>query len=170
MRVLPIGLLMACAVAGQSSAPEEWRALPLVVNGKLDSAWKHVGWGGFAVDGGAARTQVDARGMGLLVYTREKFGDCQIRVVYRSEKPESNSGVFIRIDDGILSRIGEKTHGVERQKDGQLSPEMVSRMKEASERRLGSALGQHSCLMRTITAFSVTCAGTVHVRVCLGVS
>ncbi len=138
MRVLAIGLLMVCAAAAQNPAPAEWRALPLVVDGKLDSAWKHVGWGGFVVDGGAARTQVDARGMGLLVYTREKFGDCQIRVVYRSEKPASNSGVFIRIDDGILRRIGEKTHGVERQKDGQLSPEMVSRMKEASEKQLGA--------------------------------
>jgi hypothetical protein len=143
MRAPAIGLLMAFAAAGQSSAPAEWLALPLVVDGKLDSAWKHVGWGGFAVDQGAARTQVDARGMGLLVYTRAKFGDCQIRVVYRSEKPESNSGVFIRIDDGVLSRIGEKTHGVQREKDGQLSPQMLSRMKEASEKQLGAWYAVH---------------------------
>jgi hypothetical protein len=138
MRVLPIGLLMAWAAAGQSSGPAEWRTLPLVVDKKVHPAWKHVGWGGFVVDGGAARTEVDARGMGLLVYTAEKFGDCQIRIVYRSEKPESNAGVFIRIDNGILSKVGEKTHGVERQKNGQLSPEMVSRMKEASEKQLGA--------------------------------
>jgi hypothetical protein len=81
--------------------------------------------------------------MGLLVYTREKFGDCQIRVVYRGNKPEANSGVFIRIDDGILSRIGEKTHGVERKQDGSLSPEMVSRMKEASEKQLGAWYAVH---------------------------
>jgi hypothetical protein len=56
MRVLEMGLLMAWAAAGQSSAPAEWRILPLVVDGKLDAAWKHVGWGGFVVDQGAART------------------------------------------------------------------------------------------------------------------
>jgi hypothetical protein len=134
---------MVCAAAGQTSVPAEWRALPLVVNGTLDSGWKHVGWGGFVVDQGAARTKVDARGMGLLVYTREKFGDCQIRIVYKSEKPESNSGVFIRIDDGIVSRVGEKTHGVQRQKDGGLSPEMVNRMKEASEKQLGAWYAVH---------------------------
>jgi hypothetical protein len=143
MRVLEMGLLMAWAAAGQSSAPAEWRILPLVVDGKLDAAWKHVGWGGFVVDQGAARTQLDSRGMGLLVYTRAKFGDCQIRVVYRSEKPESNSGVYIRIDDGILSRIGEKTHGVQRGKSGELSPEMGNRMKEASEKQLGAWYAVH---------------------------
>src|SRR4030095_14541584 len=74
MRVLAIGMLMACTAAGQTSAPAEWRTLPLVVKGTLDSGWKHVGWGGFVVDQGVACTQVDARGMGLLVYTREKFG------------------------------------------------------------------------------------------------
>lgn len=143
MRVLAVGLLVAWAAAGQNLAPAEWRALPLVRDGEVDAGWKHVGWGGFVVDQGAARTQVDARGMGLLVYTQEKFGDCQIRIVYRSEKPQSNSGVFVRIDDGILSKIGEKTHGVQREEDGQLSPEMVRRMKEASEKQLGAWYAVH---------------------------
>jgi hypothetical protein len=133
-----MALIFSWVAGGQTSAPATWRALPLVVDGRLDDAWKQVGWGGFVVDQGAARTQVDERGMGLLVYTREKFGDCQIRVLYRSEKPESNAGVFIRIDDGILSRIGEKTHGVQREANGRLSPEMASRMKEASEKQLGA--------------------------------
>jgi Domain of Unknown Function (DUF1080) len=35
--------------------------------------------------------------MGLLWYTREKFGDCVIRAVYKTEKRGDNSGVFIRI-------------------------------------------------------------------------
>src|SRR3954453_5851214 len=124
MRVLAMVLLMTWAAAGQTSAPAEWQVVPLVVDGKIDAAWKQVDWGGFVVDQGSARTQPDPRGMGLLVYTRAKFGDCQIRVLYRSEKPHSNSGVFIRLDDGILSKLGEKTQGVERKEDGQLSPEM----------------------------------------------
>src|SRR5688572_3759565 len=143
MRVVAIGMLMAWAAAGQSSVQADWRVIPLVVNGKFDPAWEHVGWGSFDVDQGTARTDVDARGMGLLVYTGAKFGDCQIRVVYRSGKPQSNSGVYLRIDDGILSRIGEKTHGVERAKDGQLSPDMVNRMKEASEKALGAWYAVH---------------------------
>src|SRR5690348_3114288 len=134
---------MTWAAAGQSSAAAEWQALPPVVAGKIDRAWKHGEWGGFVVDQGSARTQPDPRGMGLLVYTRAKFGDCQIRVVYRSEKPHSNSGVFIRLDDGILSRIGQKTEGVEREKNGGLSPEMVTRMKGSSEKQVGAWYAVH---------------------------
>jgi hypothetical protein len=37
--------------------------------------------------------------MGLLWFTREKFGNCQIRVVYKTTSKVSNSGVFIRIAD-----------------------------------------------------------------------
>jgi len=143
MRVLAMGLLLTWAAAGLSSAPAEWEILPLVADGKIDAAWKQVDWGGFVVDQGSARTQPDARGMGLLVYSRAKFGDCQIRVVYRSEKPHSNSGVFIRMDDGILSRLGQKTEGVQREKDGQLSPEMVSRMKASSEKQIGAWYAVH---------------------------
>ena len=58
------------------------------------------------MDRGSLRTRCDERG-GLLVYTQEKFGASQIRSVYRSGKPQSNAGVFVRIDDGILSKIGE---------------------------------------------------------------
>jgi hypothetical protein len=37
--------------------------------------------------------------MGLLWYTREKLGNCVIRVIYKTETPRSNSGVYIRIAD-----------------------------------------------------------------------
>jgi hypothetical protein len=37
--------------------------------------------------------------MGLLWYTKEKFGDCVIRVVYKTESRQANSGVFVRIAD-----------------------------------------------------------------------
>lgn len=38
-------------------------------------------------------------GMGLLWYTPEKFGNCQIRVVFQLTGPKNNSGVFIRIPE-----------------------------------------------------------------------
>ena len=37
--------------------------------------------------------------MGLLWYSREKLGDCVIRVVYKTGTDRSNSGVYIRIAD-----------------------------------------------------------------------
>ncbi len=114
-----------------------WRVLPLITDDKVDAAWAQVGWGGFVVDGGALRTACDERGMGLLFYQPEKFGDCQIRIVYRCEKPKSNAGVFVRIDDGVLAKIGEKSPEVHRDAKGKLSPAMIEKLKEASEKHLG---------------------------------
>lgn len=134
--------LTLCASALFAAPPESaippWRTLPLITNGKIDAAWAHVGWGGFVVDDGAIRTECDGRGMGLLLYKPEKFGDCQIRVVYRCEKPKSNGGIYVRIDDGVLAKIGEKSPGVDRNAKGGLSPEMVDRLKEASDKQLGA--------------------------------
>jgi hypothetical protein len=132
LRVAPLA-----AAAHQESPAGTWRVLPLIADGRIHPAWKQVGWGGFVVDQGAARTECDERGMGLLVYTPEKFGGCQIRIVYRSEKPNSNAGVFVRIDDGILGRIGEKSPEVHRNAGGKLAPEMIERLKEASAKHLG---------------------------------
>jgi len=137
-------LAMVCVLAGFAGAGErasaldsQWRALRLVSDGKIDSAWAQMGWGGFVVDGGALRTECDDRGMGVLLYKPEKFGDCQIRVVYRCEKATSNAGVFARIDDGALAKIGEKSPEVHRDAKGKLAPEMIERLKEASEKHLG---------------------------------
>ena len=113
------------------------RVLPLITDGKIDPAWAQVGWGGFVVDDGALRTECDDRGMGMLLYKPEKFGDCQIRIVYRCEKPKSNAGVFVRIDDGVLAKVGEKSPEVHRDEKGKLSPAMIERLKEASEKHLG---------------------------------
>jgi hypothetical protein len=120
-----------------SGAAGSWHTLPLITDGEIDPAWQQIGWGGFVVDKGALRTECDERGMGMLLYTREKFGDCQIRIVYRCEKPESNAGVFVRIDDGVLDRIGEKSPAVKRDARGKLSPEMLDLLKEASAKHLG---------------------------------
>ncbi|MFZ5830933.1 MAG: family 16 glycoside hydrolase [Planctomycetota bacterium] len=122
---------------GESTTAGGWRSLPLVTDGKVDPAWLQLGWGGFAVDGQSLRTDCDGRGMGLLFYRPEKFGDCQIRVVYRSEKPKSNAGVFVRIDEGVLDKAGEKSPEVHRDAKGKLSPEMIDRLKEASDKGLG---------------------------------
>jgi len=126
------------ATLTHASGEDGWRALPLITDGKVASAWAQVGWGGFAVEDGTLRAEPDERGMGLLLYKAEKFGDCQLRIVYRCEKPKSNSGVYVRIDDGVLSRIGEKSPEVHRDSSGKLAPEMIDRLKEASEKHLGA--------------------------------
>ena len=70
---------------------EQWRQL---FNGKNLDGWKHVGPGEDTVEDGMIRTH---GGMGLLYWTREKFGNCRIRVVYKMRDHNDNSGVFIRI-------------------------------------------------------------------------
>jgi hypothetical protein len=69
----------------------QWRQL---FNGKDLEGWKHVGNGSMSVEDGMIRGH---GGMGLLYWTGEKFGNCKIRVVFKMEKTNSNSGVFVRI-------------------------------------------------------------------------
>jgi hypothetical protein len=139
LKLLATFLVMLSQAAPQQTTPAAgWRVLPLIAEGKIHSSWEQIGWGGFAIDQGALRTECDERGMGLLLYTREKFGNSQIRVVYRSEKPQSNAGVFVRIDDGVLKKLGEKSPEVRRMADGKLAPEMIEKLKVASEKQLGA--------------------------------
>jgi hypothetical protein len=74
----------------QSSAAA-WRPL---FDGRSLDGWEHVGPGRFVVQDGVLRTE---GGMGLLWYSREKFGDCVVRVVYKKATERANSGVYIRI-------------------------------------------------------------------------
>jgi hypothetical protein len=69
----------------------QWRQL---FNGKDLSGWKHAGQGSMAVENGMIRGH---GGMGLLYWEGEKFGNCKIRVVFKMEKTNSNSGVFVRV-------------------------------------------------------------------------
>jgi hypothetical protein len=63
-------------------------------DGKDLKGWKQVGPGAHYVDSGLIKSH---GGMGLLYWQGQKFGNCKIRVVYRMQKFNSNSGVFIRI-------------------------------------------------------------------------
>jgi hypothetical protein len=120
-----------------------WRSLPLVTDGNIDPAWVHTGFGTLTVDGDALRTDCDARGLGLLVYGKEKFGDCQIRVVYRGKDPSANSGVYIRIDDGILGAVDDQVPPATRKPDGKLTDDGLRAMQEASEQELGPWYAVH---------------------------
>lgn len=125
-----------------AAAGRDWRSLPLITDGKVDPAWFHTGHGTFTIDGDALRTDCDEHGLGLLVYGKETFGDCQIRVVFRSKDLPSNSGVYVRIGDGILKTKGQAVPPAQR-KDGQLTEEGVKAMQEASEKELGPWYAVH---------------------------
>jgi hypothetical protein len=84
-----------------------------------------------------------AGGLGVLLYEKEKFGDCQIRIVFKTEHARSNSGVHIRIDDGILQWRGREMLAVEREADGSLSDEMLAKLQDASEKRQGAWYAVH---------------------------
>ena len=95
---LTVFVFVASCAAQKAKQPEaakggEWRQL---FNGRDTDGWAHLGPGGFVVENGLLRTE---GGMGLLWYTREKFGNSVIRVVYKATHESSNSGVFVRIAD-----------------------------------------------------------------------
>jgi hypothetical protein len=137
--------LAALALRGAEPSPSsDWRALPLITDGKVDPAWTHIGWGKFVVDEGALRTDCDPRGLGLLVYTRERLGNCQIRVVYKAREPRSNAGVYVRTAEGILKQVRQPGAAFERDAAGKITDASMERMKASGEREEGPWFAVHN--------------------------
>ena len=137
-------VMLICTAQSDDDAP--WRSLSLIKDGKVDPAWVHLGYGGFVVDEGALRTECDEKGLGLLLYEKEKFGDCQIRVVFKQKDAKSNAGVYVRIDDGILKQVDRNHAPAHRDANGQLTEESLQVFKEASEKEM--EIGRASCRER----------------------
>lgn len=72
-------------------ASGEWRTL---LDANHTNGWRMVGPGNFKLENGEFVTH---GGMGLFFYERERFGNCQIRVVFKLTDTNDNAGVFIRI-------------------------------------------------------------------------
>jgi Domain of Unknown Function (DUF1080). len=126
------------------AATSDWRPLPLIENNRIAPAWQHVGFGQMIVENNILRTEPDARGLGLLVYTKETFGDCQIRIVYRPAEPNDNAGVHIRMDRGILDQVGRADLiGVTRGPNNSLSAAEAKKMATASETENGGWYAIH---------------------------
>jgi len=87
-KLLLLGMILASPVLAG-----EWISL---WNGKDLDGWKMVGPGRFVIEDGMLKTE---GGMGLLYYEKEKFGNCTIRVVFKTASPQANSGVFIRLPE-----------------------------------------------------------------------
>jgi hypothetical protein len=128
---------------GAESKDPEWRSLPLITDGKIDPNWVHTGWGGFVVDDGALRTECDAKGLGLLVYKKERLGNCQVRVVFKAKDARSNAGVYVRIADGILEQIKNPGAAFERDAAGNISKESMEKMQASAEREEGPWFAVH---------------------------
>jgi len=125
------------------AAENDWRPLPLISNDKVDRNWVHIGYGKFIVDDGAIRTDPAPEGLGLLVYEKEKLGNCQIRVVFKTKELSSNSGVYVRLDDGILKQLNNPGAKYERDASGKPSKASSELMKASSEREDGIWYGVH---------------------------
>ncbi|MHA8076734.1 3-keto-disaccharide hydrolase [Aquirufa sp. TARAVU-A1A] len=70
---------------------QNWKPL---FNGKDLTGWKHVGGGSRFVENGLLASK---GGMGLLYWTGGKLGNCQIKVVYKMQKFNSNAGIFVKV-------------------------------------------------------------------------
>lgn len=131
------------SLAAETKAELDWRPLPLITSGRIAHGWVHVGWGGFVVDGDSLRTEPHAKGLGLLVYEKERFGNCQIRVVSRCKDTKSNSGVFVRIADGILDQVNRPGAAFDRDPAGKISKPSMESMKTSAEREEGPWFAVH---------------------------
>jgi hypothetical protein len=103
-----VAALMTLTLGFSSAASaQDWRPL---FDGKTLDGWEHVGPGRFVVEGGELRTE---GGMGLLWYSREKLGDCILRIVYKTATARSNSGVYVRIAERPADPWYAVHHGFE---------------------------------------------------------
>lgn len=81
------------AEGAASRREPSWRTL---FDGKSKEGWQQVGRGEFKLENGTLLTQ---GGPGMLWYAREKFSNCQLRVVFKLTANTNDSGVFIRIPE-----------------------------------------------------------------------
>ena len=103
--------LAVAARAEEKKMDEAWRPL---FNGHDLTGWKMAGPGEFKIEDGHLVTH---GGMGLLWHTGAPLGDCEIKVVYKTDRPNDNSGVFIRIDGPPKDPWFAVHHGYEVQID-----------------------------------------------------
>ncbi len=135
--------LWICTLANLRAAEPAWRLLPLITDEKMDPNWVHIGWGGLVIDGGVLRTEPAAKGLGLLVYKKERFGNCQIRVVFKAKDSKSNSGIYVRLADGILDQVGKPGAEFDRDANGKISKESMENMQASAERDEGPWYAVH---------------------------
>lgn len=76
--------------------PETRDGWLVLFDGGTPVGWQMAGPGGFELVDGTLRSH---GGMGLLWYAARRFEDLELRLEWRVERPEDNSGVFLRFPD-----------------------------------------------------------------------
>lgn len=104
-------VILSVVLISCSDQDGKWRQL---FNGKDLSGWEQVGPGNFVVEDGLLKT-VD--GMGMILWSAEKFSNVIIRVVYKVKDNDCNSGVFIRIPEKPADEWDAVNNGYEVQID-----------------------------------------------------
>ena len=104
-------VILSVVLISCSDQDGKWRQL---FNGKDLSGWEQVGPGSFVVEEGLLKT-VD--GMGMILWSAEKFSNVIIRVVFKVKDNDCNSGVFIRIPEKPADEWAAVNNGYEVQID-----------------------------------------------------
>lgn len=93
--MLAAALMVLAAPNCPAAAPAgpDWRTL---FDGQSIAGWQQIGPGGFELINGELVTK---GGMGLLLYTREKLSNTQVRIVFKLNSTNDNTGLFIRIPE-----------------------------------------------------------------------
>ena len=85
-------------VAERHTFPRDERGTVTLFDGTSLAGWKQAGSGGMTLVDGAMRTDGVAP-IGLFWYHRRDFADFRLRLEFRTEKFEDNSGIFVRFPD-----------------------------------------------------------------------
>jgi hypothetical protein len=104
-------IILAIVLISCSNRDGKWRQL---FNGKDLSGWEQVGPGNFVVEDDLLKT---VNGMGMILWSAEKFSNVIIRVIYKVKDNDCNSGVFIRIPEKPADEWAAVNNGYEVQID-----------------------------------------------------
>lgn len=111
MQTLFLIAVLVLAARANLAASSGWEVL---FDGKQTNGWEMVGPGELRLE---KKELVTYGGMGMLWYSQKKFGNCEIRVVFKLSRPDDNSGVFIRIPDRTKDPFEAVNKGYEIQID-----------------------------------------------------
>jgi hypothetical protein len=104
---LLLGAAVALTSCKTSATVRGWNP---IFDGKGTAGWQMLGPGELKLEDGEL---VTTGGMGLLCYTKEKLGNCRIRVMFKPTTGQDNSGVFIRIPEPPTDPWYAVHHGYE---------------------------------------------------------
>ena len=107
---LLIPAIAAFCVAGCGTVPAHHSAWRPLFDGRSLDGWRMTGPGELRLEKGELVTY---GGMGLLWYSKEKFGNCELQVRFKLSAPDDNSGVFIRIPEPPSDPWYAVNHGYE---------------------------------------------------------